>query len=302
MFFYQLCGVKVASEIPLVELSASEIEPTSTPDVEFLIGPTPPLQSPTVVDGQFQLRGAEELRWVISGHGTFLVSEGRRITVEPDPMASDVAVRSALIGRVQYVLWLQRGMVSLHASSVLLGGEAVCFAGPSGAGKSVAAAVLAERGHRIVADDNSVLAMAGHGAHLLPGYDSLRLWDDVADHFQSGRKSAPADASGRKSIVQFEGQELPGQLRVADLVLLAPRGDSFVLERLSEFQLLQRWFDVVPMPVLTRSMGGMPRVVEVLHALFAGGTRVWRATFPNDIEGARAACDQLLDAMARAGR
>ncbi|MFN4312073.1 MAG: HPr kinase/phosphorylase [Ferrovibrio sp.] len=52
-------------------------------------------------------------------------------------------------------------MIRLHATCVAIAGEAVLLRGPSGAGKSDLALRLIDAGARLVADDQTVLAMQG---------------------------------------------------------------------------------------------------------------------------------------------
>ncbi|MBK6799490.1 MAG: hypothetical protein IPG76_22635 [Acidobacteria bacterium] len=69
-----------------------------------------------------------------------------------------------------------RGVVSLHASAVVVDSEAVAIAGPGGAGKSTFAAALAMQGYPILSDDLLALYQTDNGFHCRPGYPLIRLW------------------------------------------------------------------------------------------------------------------------------
>ena len=69
----------------------------------------------------------------------------------------------------------------LHASAVVVGGEAIAFAGKTGLGKSTLAASFATAGFPALTDD-CLLVKDGGGQFLaVPTYSSLRLWDDSAN-------------------------------------------------------------------------------------------------------------------------
>lgn len=80
------------------------------------------------------------------------------------------------LGPVMGFVLLLRGFISLHASAVAIGDQAVAIVGPAGSGKSTTAAALAERGYRILAED--VVTLRDLGAEFLvqPAYPSIRLW------------------------------------------------------------------------------------------------------------------------------
>ncbi len=76
-----------------------------------------------------------------------------------------------------FALRLQ-GVVSLHASAVLLGGRVAAFAGGAGAGKSTLAARLALGGAAVVTDDILALEETAGGFRARPVATPLKLWPD----------------------------------------------------------------------------------------------------------------------------
>jgi hypothetical protein len=302
MYFYRLCGINLASEMRLPELepqlSPDQLGADFQPDVEFVFGQVEALAEPSHTIRNYQLHGDAAFLWNVKDYGRYLVTGGSRITVQPDPAASELAIRAVLIGPIQSILWYQRRHLALHASAVLRGGAAICVSGKSGAGKSVLTALLAERGLPVLADDICVLSPADDDIRLLPGYASLRLWDDVSDHIPGLRKCEPAHIGGKKSLVSFgEAEPLSPSAAISDLVLLTERGPDFAVARCNEFQLLQHWSELAHLPMAARAMGRMQQIVRQLHGLIAGGTRVWSVTLPNNIPATRAAIDPLLSAL-----
>lgn len=179
MMTYALCGLRVASELPLPELLpwSGEDHP---PDIEIMIGDVPDHLEALLHDGPV-LRTARDgtCLYTISGTATYLVEAGRRVTVRPEPNASAAAIRLFLLGSVFGYLCHQRGLLPLHAGCVEIGGKAIAFAGHSGAGKSTLTAAFLRHGHPVLADDITVLDLnAPGGPVVLPSFPRIKLWRD----------------------------------------------------------------------------------------------------------------------------
>jgi hypothetical protein len=89
----------------------------------------------------------------------------------------------ALFGMIM-ALWLElRGVVTLHASTVVIGGRAVAFSSKRGGGKTAAAAASVHAGHPLLSDDLLALEQSGDVFTAQPGYPQVRMWPDQAEHF-----------------------------------------------------------------------------------------------------------------------
>jgi hypothetical protein len=77
------------------------------------------------------------------------------------------------------VLLQQHGYLTLHASAVAIGAQAIAFLGHRGEGKSTIAAALHARGHAIVADDIVAVELDAGKASVYPGFPRLKLWPDA---------------------------------------------------------------------------------------------------------------------------
>ncbi|MBK9713270.1 MAG: serine kinase [Kouleothrix sp.] len=114
------------------------------------------------------------------GVGSLLVRGGREIVVDPACGVEERVLRLFLLGGALGLLLHQRGLLTLHASSVAVRGAAVVFLGESGEGKSTMAAAMHARGHAVVVDDVVAIDLSGAGAPLvLPAFPQLKLWPEA---------------------------------------------------------------------------------------------------------------------------
>lgn len=177
---YQLCGLRVASALALPDLLPWSGD-TRPVDIEIVLGPVPDtLPGATYISPFLQLAGGGEARVEISAVAAYRIAQGRRITVAPKAGGEDSAVALFLLRAACGILWLQRGMFAMRASTVEISGRAVALAGISGIGKSTLAAALVDAGHRLLSDDVSVIDVAAAGGPLaLPTAPVQRLWRDT---------------------------------------------------------------------------------------------------------------------------
>jgi hypothetical protein len=128
------------------------------------------------------------------GDGTeFLVSpEGSRIIATIPQSSSFEDTCTYLVGPVMGFVLRLRGVVCLHASTVLIGGRAVAFCGPPGAGKSTTAAAFAKRGYAVLAEDVAALDDRGSAFFVQPGYPRVNLWPKSATALCGAEDALPA--------------------------------------------------------------------------------------------------------------
>lgn len=178
---YDLCGWRLASEIPLPDLPFWAGDGRA-PDVVVALGEVAPIDSPIMATPIMAIDRTGRTRFRIEGVADYLIEEGRRITVAPACVADSPDVRLFLLGSAFGYLCHQRGVVPIHGASVVIDGEAVLLAGASGAGKSTLADAFARRGHVVLSDDVSPVQVGPNGALILPSLRRIRLWQDAIDN------------------------------------------------------------------------------------------------------------------------
>ncbi len=132
--------------------------------------------------------GSDYLRW--SGLFEFLVSaDGQRIACRELNGASRESFQTYLMGQVLSFVLLRQGIEPLHATTVVIDGEAVAFLGDCGYGKSTFGAAFLQAGHRLLTDDLLILKQAGDRFVAHPGPPRIKLFPEVARALFGGRVS-----------------------------------------------------------------------------------------------------------------
>ena len=171
-YTYHIYGLILESELPLPELTQA----TGTADIRLWTGslerPPARVEEPWfawTVEGM-----TTRLAW--EGVGTFLLRDGREIVVDPDPEVAAGRLRDFLLSYILGALLQQRGyLVMLHASAVLMHGQAVAFVGESGEGKSTMTAAFSARGFPVVSDELVPVDVSDGALRVWPAFSRLKL-------------------------------------------------------------------------------------------------------------------------------
>ena len=178
LFNYGVFGLNVRSEIELPELRRQEVP--SQPDVLVRKGE---IVSDETLTAGLHILGDEALLW-IPEVGRYLMRDGNELIFDPLPEVSPRNVRLYLLGSAFAAIIHQRGLLPLHANSILVDGRAIGFMGHPGAGKSTMAAWFHDNGFGILGDDVCVVS-GGPRPVAHAGVPRLRLWREALE--ASGR-------------------------------------------------------------------------------------------------------------------
>lgn len=187
-FNYQAFGLRIESELALPEALASfwqEAQQDQEPEVTIVYGDLRQAWEESEIyktyyafsDGQFMMH-IPDLAW-------FSVREGKQIVVSPYGDADEHKIRLYLLGTCMGAILLQRRIVPLHGSAIVIHGKAYAIVGESGAGKSTLAAALLQEGYKLLTDD--VIALTWYGSDqqvpaVIPAYPQQKLWEQSLDH------------------------------------------------------------------------------------------------------------------------
>ena len=157
----------------------------------------------------------------------------------------------AFAGTVAGLALAWRGALPCHACAVEVQDRAILIAGDAGAGKSTLTAALLRRGHRLIADDLTIVRpMPGGGFQASRGRVAIRLHPATAALLPAiERHSIPGDDRGKR-LVRPVARTASGSLPIAGLLLLgeregriAPRDGAI---RLGPHLFRPRWLAALP--------------------------------------------------------
>lgn len=176
MYSYECYGLGIRSEFPLPELAGVD---AASEDLVLRRGQVERGRWDLIL-GQVRIQlGSAHTIFEYAGVGAFAVCSGREIVVDPEPGVDDATVRAYVVGPMLAFALHQRGLLVLHASSVLIGGAVVGFMGGAGWGKSTMAGILQEHGFPVVADDVTPVQLTDDGPMVYPGPAQLKLWPEA---------------------------------------------------------------------------------------------------------------------------
>lgn len=135
-----------------------------------------------------------------------------------------------LVGPVMGYVLRRLGVLSLHASAVVIEGRAIAFCGDPGAGKSTTAAAFSANGFPLLTDD--VLALRSRDGVWFgyPAYDHVRLWPTAARMLVGDENAlpwlTPTWPKRAFSVVAFGAGLAADPLPLGAIFLLAARAPT----------------------------------------------------------------------------
>lgn len=229
MHRYEAYGLTLASDLSFFGASPGGADP----DAVIRVVPC----SESRIDGSGCIRCVAatptlvRLEW--GGVGELLVEGGRSIVVRPLPGAEEDALRLFVLGAGMGVLLHQRGLLVLHASSVCIEDQVICFVGGKGAGKSTTAALFSRSGGQLLSDELVVLQFDGQGsASLLPGLGPIKLWSDALRGLGWQKEGAVRVRTGVDKFAVFVPRS-PPEARLLHRIYLLDYDETETLSPLS---------------------------------------------------------------------
>ena len=111
---------------------------------------------------------------------TFSIQDGKKISVSPIKEDDEDVIRLYILGTCMGAILMQRRILPLHGSAVVINGKAYGFMGNSGAGKSTTASAFLNHGHKLLSDDVIAVSFFHEGdiPYVTPSYPQQKLWQD----------------------------------------------------------------------------------------------------------------------------
>ena len=281
---YFVYGITLHSEIPLalpeqghgglgqIELRIAPASCCSEASRSLHLHP----DSESFYQTRFLQDGSTYVRW--EGVGEFLISpDGRRITGRRCAETREESFEVYLLGQALSYALVKLGFEPLHATAMVVNGEAAVLLGSSGFGKSSLAACFLEAGHHLLTDDLLILLPSGRGIMAYPGPPRIKLFSKLARRFLHEASSGAAmNLESKKLILPLHHAQSfrePVPLR-GIYALLPPRSSSrrhavvisVLPPRESFIALVKNTFNyrIVDPARLQRQFDAAARVVSVL--------------------------------------
>ncbi len=229
--WYDIYGIRLCSEI---QLSFPDSEPKQSADVSLLVAPPDFFReatdgaivnsSPTrwykyarLDNGQSYLRWDELFEFLVG-------ADGRHIWCGWLGAASLESLQVYLLGHALSFALVKQGYEPLHATSVVIDGDAIAFLGSSGFGKSSLAAAFLADGHRLLTDDMLLLRRNDGGYEGQPGPGRIKLFPKIARRFLAGAASAvPMNNETEKLVLPLSADHRhSGSAPLRALYVLSP--------------------------------------------------------------------------------
>lgn len=192
---YHAFGLHCRSELELPELLPSQ-EKEAEPDVEVVFGDLAQAWEDSGPHTSYFVVSGNAILFAVPGVAIYRIRDGREIMISPFAGADERVIRLYLLGSCMGALLMQRNILPLHGSAVVVDGEAYAFVGESGAGKSTLAAVFANRGFALLSDDVIALKFERreNGVSVpcvTPSYPQQKLWQESLDQLGLGSGYSP---------------------------------------------------------------------------------------------------------------
>lgn len=171
---YKAFGLNIVSDFELPEL----VYGNDGCDVEILYGKIEEVDG-SLLEDKIYKANSEEIVYQLKDIAACKVQNGNKAIIMPSPVISKSTLRLLILTSVLGCIFIQRKMIPVHGSSVILDDECIIIAGRSGAGKSTLASAFIEKGYYFLADDVSVLTQDENGhIYVQPAYPYRKLHED----------------------------------------------------------------------------------------------------------------------------
>lgn len=235
-FLYSVYGLGLQANQPVPGLDNLQAPLKIDLQVHLAIAPTWLSQSdrlPNIGERSSLVRSLREgTYWqIVYADGTEFVVDRAGTEIWATWLESSTLEDTAtyLLGPILGFVLRLRGIVCLHASAIVVEGQAIAFLGTTGAGKSTTAAALAQQGYAVLSDD--IVALFYQNCFFVQsGYSRIRLWSASVDTLYGSPDALPCltlnwpkrylDVS--QDGYQFQQQPLP----LAAIYLLNARIDD----------------------------------------------------------------------------
>lgn len=212
---YRAFGHSIQSDVPLPELKQLD---SASDDIDISI------QYADLSEDWLKLSSSSSRAFIntenqvmfkVPGLAIFAATNGNTILISPDTGADEDKMRLYILGTCMGAILLQRKILPLHGSAIVIDDKAYAFVGLSGHGKSTLASAFLQQGYRLLTDDVIAVTLDHRGVpYVSPAYPQQKLWQESLDVFgmDSNRFHPLFDRETKYAIpvsAQFAESKLP---------------------------------------------------------------------------------------------
>ncbi|GGD76088.1 aldolase [Paenibacillus nasutitermitis] len=220
---YKAFGLNITSEIPLPELPS--ISGQAPPEVKIVRGDLSKEWEQAGPHQTYYAAGHKQVLFNMPRTAIFAVQDGKRIIISPFAGAAESMIRLYLLGTCMGALLLQRNILPLHGSAVVIEGKAYAFIGESGAGKSTLAAAFVNEGYELLSDDVIAVSYSKETGTItvIPSYPQQKLWQNSIENLgMKKNKYVPLHYDAAKFAIPVSGRYCADAVQLAGVFELLP--------------------------------------------------------------------------------
>ncbi|UXH42748.1 aldolase [Rossellomorea vietnamensis] len=179
---YNAFGLHISSEIRLPEVPIASIMLNDV-NVKIVLEDLTECWNQKGIEGKIVVV-EEMVVFKVKNLAIFSIQEGKRVIVSPLSEWDENKTRLYLLGTCMGVILLQRGMIPLHGSAIVIDGRAYGIVGDSGVGKSTLTTAFIKSGYKFLSDDVIAVSLSEKNIPFVnPSYPQQKLWQDSLDVF-----------------------------------------------------------------------------------------------------------------------
>lgn len=150
--------------------------------------------------------------WVtVPAVARFLISEGKRIVIDPDPKADEASVRIFVLETCFRALLQQQGLSVFEGCAIKKNDAAVLFLMPPSFGKSTFSTLFFRQGYTVLTDD---ICAVDQNHHLYPSYPAIYPWLRICQQLKIASDLLIPTINKQRIVLnnQFDKNALPIKL------------------------------------------------------------------------------------------
>lgn len=181
---YKAFGLKITSDFPLPELIPVSWKDNDEADLTIKKENLSNLWSELVEPDAYYYIKKNFCMIKVPDVAIYVIRDGSVILFSPIGDSNDNQIRLYLLGTCLGVLLMQRKVLPVHGSCIVIEGEAYAVVGDSGVGKSTLASAFLNRGFPLLTDDIMAVTLSkNHIPLAIPSYPQHKLWQESLDRF-----------------------------------------------------------------------------------------------------------------------